>query len=398
MTHRSILEYAASLRGRYLAADKKGKGVILGEFCRVTQYHRKAAVRLLNHPPQMRALCRRGRPPQYGQDLRDALKMIWEASGRVCSKRLAPFIPELIVVLERFEHLRPSSELRQQLLQVSPATIDRALRPYRLSRLRYVRHPHIRGPSSGALSQQVPVETFRSFRQAPVGFLQVDLVAHCGLSLEGFFLYTLVGVDVATGWTECRASWGKGHSRVGGTLDALRRQLPIPVSHVHSDNGSEFVNHSFYDYCQRYALRFSRGRPHKKNDQAFVEQKNGYVVRGYIGYGRYASHAAFEQLNRVYALLRLHTNFFQPTSKLIRYAHHGSRIVKHYDRAQTPYQRLLASQVLDTAARQQLQAIYLSLDPLQLSQQIEVELATLWKLEAIDPHSELAQRLSLPTD
>lgn len=394
MTHRSILEYAARVRPRYLAAKKKEKGTILIEFCRVTGYHRKAAIRLLNHAPQTKSVRSRGRPPQYGKDLHDALHMTWEASGRVCSKRLAPFIPELITVLERFGHLLPNPQLRQQLLRVSPATIDRVLRPYRQSRLRYVRHPHIRSPSAGSLSRLVPVETFRSFRQAPVGFLQVDLVAHCGLTLEGFFLHTLVGVDVATGWTECRASWGKGHSRVGSALDALRRQSPLPVLHVHSDNGSEFVNHSFYDYCQRHDLRFSRGRPHKKNDQAFVEQKNGYVVRGYIGYGRYTSHAAFEQLNRVYGLLRLHTNFFQPTAKLLGYVHQGNRTIKRYDRAQTPYQRLLASNALDGTAQRRLHAIYLSLDPLQLCKQIEEELVKLWRLEAIDPKSELAQRLT----
>ena len=157
------------------------------------------------------------------------------------------------------------------------------------------------------------MRTFAELRGLEMGHLEVDLVLHCGMTVEGFYLTTLVGVDIATGWTECVPVWGKTQSRVGGSVDPIRRQVPFKLLGIHSHNGSEFINHPLYDYCRRHGIwlrhvydLFTRSRPYKKNDQPRVEQKNGALVRHLIGYGRYTTRTAYDQLAKIYALVRLH--------------------------------------------------------------------------------------------
>lgn len=167
-------------------------------------------------------------------------------------------------------------------------------------------------------------------------------MAHCGETTEGFHLFTLSAVDVATGWVECQAVWGKGQERVGSAVHHLAQRLSFPLLGLDSDNGSEFINHHLYAYCQRHRITFTRSRPYKKNDTAYVEQKNWSVVRRLVGYDRYSSRAAFDHLNRLYGLLQVYANFFQPVMQLQGKIRHGARVHKVYDQARTPYQRLLA--------------------------------------------------------
>ncbi len=215
--------------------------------------------------------------------------------------------------------------------------------------------------------------------------MEVDLVAHGGSSTQGFYLYTLCAVDIATAWVELDAVWGKGQVRVGGAVDHVRTRLPMPLVGLDSDNGSEFINRSLVDYCRRYAITFTRSRAWKKNDSAHVEQKNGAIVRRLIGYDRFASRAAYAQLTRVYQLARLHVNFFQPVEQLVTKSREGARVHRVYDRAQTPYQRLCAAGVLPPATRDELEALYQSLNPLQLRRDLEAALARLWTLATPDP-------------
>jgi hypothetical protein len=211
---------------------------------------------------------------------------------------------------------------------------------------------------------------------------KVDLVAHCGHRNEGFFLYTLCAVDVATSWVELAALWGKGHYRVGAAIHELRARLPMPLRGIDSDNGSEFINRPFYYYCGREGITFTRSRAWKKNDSAHVEQKNGALVRQLIGYDRYTSKAAYAQLARVYRLVRLHSNFFQPVQRLLAKQRDGARLRRWHDRAQTPFQRLCAAGVLSAETQRELEEIYERLNPLQLRRQIDHELAALWRLAA----------------
>ena len=196
------------------------------------------------------------------------------------------------------------------------------------------------------LRHEIPIRTFTEWDGVGPGFCEIDLVAHCGSSTEGFYLCTLCTVDIATAWVELEAIWGKGQERVGGGVHRVRQRLPMPLLGIDSDNGSEFINQSFYAYCQKTGVIFTRSRAWKKNDSAHVEQKNGAVVRQLIGYDRFASKAAYAQLARVYRLARLHVNFFQPVQKLVTKHRAGARVHRVFDRAQTPYQRLCASGVL----------------------------------------------------
>ena len=366
MTRKSIYEYAAAVCRRYLTASKGQKALILNEFCETSGYNRKSAIRLLRNPPKG-SPAGRGRPRQYGLDVLSVLKSIWETADRICSKRLAPFLPELVAVLEREDELRVSPEVRAQLLRLSAASIDRLLKPFRQ---RGLRRPYTPGRPS-TLKAQIPIRTFGEWAAVAPGSVQADLVAHCGESAGGLYLNTLVAVDVATSWTECRPVWGKGQERTGTAVHKIRQSLPFALKELHTDNGSEFLNEVLYPWCKKEGIRFTRGRPYKKNDQAYVEQKNWSVPRRLAGYDRYCSKAAYEALERLYELVRLYVNFFQPVRKLVGKERVGAKVKKRFDEAQTPYQRLRAAGVLEAEKGKALAELYGRLNPVRLRQQID---------------------------
>jgi len=377
MTRVSILEYVEAVRGRYFRVSKKEKGKILDEFTKVTGFHRKAAIRLIHRGNHTTTTKKRGRPKQYGAAVVGALRMMWEATDRLCSKRLHPFLPEMVTVLRRHGESDMPTEIEAQMRQISPSTIDRLLQPYR--RLGG-RRPFSTTKRGSLLKSSIPIRTFADWLDDRPGFLEVDLVAHCGESTVGFYLTTLCAVDVATGWSECIGVWGKGQERVGGAVHHIRQRLPFPLLGLDSDNGSEFINQHLYNYCQRHQITFTRSRSYKKNDSCHVEQKNWSVVRRLVGYDRYNSKAALEALNRVYYLTRLYVNFFQPVMKLVSKTRHGAKVHKVYETAQTPYQRLLQSGILSEAKRTELAATYHRLNPVLLLKQINDNLEQLWRL------------------
>lgn len=376
MGPQSIREYIASLGPRYRVASKAAKGRILDEFCALTGRHRKSAVRRLARPLRPRKGAG-GRPPRYGPEIVSLLTRIWEASDFLCGKRLAPFLEPLVEALERHGEVHIPSPLRSRLLTISPATIDRLLQSQHRAR------PHglsTTGPSPAAFAAQVPVRTFAEWDGVPPGALQADLVAHCGDSAAGFFLTSLVAVDVATGWTECRAVFGKPYYRVKEAVQWVEKDLPMPLRSFHTDNGGEFLNHLLLPWCRTTGIALSRGRPHRKNDQAYAEQKNWAIVRRLIGYDRYSSRQAYEELRAFYRVLRRYWNFFQPLRKLVAKTRHGARVTKRYDRAQTPYQRLLASGILTGAQRHTLITQYCQLNPMALRTELHERLQRLWRL------------------
>jgi len=270
-----------------------------------------------------------------------------------------------------------TAEIEDQLCRMSPSTIDRLLRPYR--RLGG-RRPFTTTKPGSLLKKSIPIRTFADWEENRPGFLEADLVPHCGESSEGFYLTTLCMVDVASGWSECIGVWGKGQDRVGGAVHRVRKRLPFPLLGLDSDNGSEFINQHLYNYCRREGITFTRSRSYKKNDSCHVEQKNWSVVRRLVGYDRYNSHAALEALNRLYDVLRLYINFFQPVMKLLSKTRRGARVHKVYDTAKTPYQRLLEAGVLTEARQQELAATYHGLNPVLLLKQINENLEYLWRL------------------
>ena len=376
MTRRSIMEYAEELKKRYFGASREEKGKMLDEFTKVTGLHRKAAIRLLNRPGPPGAGKRRGRPAVY-KGLTEPLRVVWEASDRLCSKRLKPFLPEMIKVLRQHGEQKIDASTAAQLCEMSPSTVDRLLRPCRKVGGR-------RGLTTtrvgSLLKNAIPIRTFADWQENKPGFMETDLVAHCGESAEGFYLNTLCAVDVATGWTECLPVWGKGQQRVKTAVHRMRQSLPFPLLGVDSDNGSEFINQCFYTYCREEKITFTRSRAYKKNDSCHVEQKNGNVVRRLVGYDRYTSQAAYECLGRVYYLIRRYINFFQPTMKLLEKTRHGAKVHKVYDTARTPYQRLLETDVLTQVKQTELAATYRGLNPVLLLKQINGNLEQLWQL------------------
>lgn len=376
MTAAAIEEYLAAVATRYRAASKRRKGQLLDEMCATTGLHRKSVIRRLGRRPA-RARRRRGRPRRYGPEVAAALVPLWELSDRLCGKLLAPLLPELLAALERHGELRVPPACRAALEALSPATIDRLLRPHRLPRRRV--GPRAGGPAA-TLRAQVPLRTFGEWRDVTPGAVQADLVLHSGARTHGFYLTTVVAVDVATGWTELQPVWGMGKQRVGTAVHHLRQRMPFPVHSLHTDNGGEFLNHVLVPWCRREGIHFTRGRSYQKNDQAWVEQRNWLAVRRRVGYERYASRAAYAQLQALYPLLCQQLNFLRPMRKLVGKARHGARVRKSYDAAQTPYQRVLAAGVLTPAQAHTLAAEVAALNPARLARQIDHGLDTLWAL------------------
>jgi hypothetical protein len=280
----------------------------------------------------------------------------------------------LVPVLEEHGHLQLSEEARAQLCRISHATIDRILRPLYAGEAPRGISTTKRGT---LLKHQVPVRTFADWNEIQPGFFEADLVAHCGRSVEGAFLHTLVLTDIATAWVECLPLRYRSQHAVIQALDQARRLLPFAMLGLDTDNGTEFLNAEVLGYCERERITFTRGRAYKKNDQCFVEQKNGAVVRQLVGYDRFEGERAYRQLAELYRGVRLYINFFQPSMKLKTKYRNGSRVRCTYDTAQTPFQRLRSS--LDANELKRLQSIFQALDPVRLLQQIEAMQDALWK-------------------
>jgi hypothetical protein len=358
------------------------KARILDEFVEATDLHRKSAIRLLNREEASAGSRRRGRPRLYDSEVAAALRVAWEASDHLCSRRLHPFLPEMVRVLKVKGELRLTEATEVQLGQLSARTIDRITRRWRRDRVS-------RGLSTTKpgtlLKNAIPIKTFSEWEDTRPGFVQADLVAHCGDSVDGFYLTTLSTVDVATGWYEPVAVWGKSQDRVGSAIHYVRQLLPMPMLGLDSDNGGEFINRGLYDYCARNRITFTRSRSYKKNDSCHIEQKNWSVVRRQVGYQRFSSKAAHEALTSVYMVLRLYLNFFQPVLKLTAKSRKGAKVHKVYDLAQTPYHRLLRTGVLTPQKTRELANIYDALNPVALLRQLEQAKQHLWTLADRQP-------------
>lgn len=389
MTEPARREYAAVMRARYQQADKRERGRLLDEYCRITGCHRKAAIRRLRHAP---GPPRRGpgRPPQYAAaELAPILERAWLASDQLSGKLLRPILPALLTALVTPPGRPVAPPVRAALTRASAATLDRLLRPLRRRR---PRQPRRLAPALASLRAKVPLRTWSEWVGVRPGALQGDLVLHCGESTRGRYCATLVAVDVATSWTDLQALLDLHHQRVTGAIQHLAQRLPFPLREWHSDNGSEFINAALLGWCRHRGIHFTRGRPYRKNDQAWVEQRNGLLVRRLVGYDRYSSRAAWAVLQRLYALLRLQHNFFRPVRKLLSKRRVGSKALKRYDAAQTPYQRVLAAGGLTAEARQALAAQFAALDPIALARDIQRTLDVLWKLaDTRTPRQEAAR-------
>ena len=371
-------EVIAVLRRGYAAAGWAEKGRLIAEAVAVTGYERRYAQRLLRQgtPYAGPRLRRAGRARQYGAEVTQALEVAAEATGWICGKRLAPVLAELIPALEQEGALRLDAATRAAVCGVSAATIDRRL----AARRRQHKPRGLPTTKSGSLLKSyIPIRTYTPWDEEAPGFVEIDLVAHCGTSSAGEYAYTLDAVDIATGWTECAAIANKSQLAVVAALQALRRHFPFPLRGIDSDNGSEFLNAHLVRYCATEKLTFTRCRAYHKNDQAHVEQKNWSVVRHLIGYDRYADPAAVAQLNQIYRLLHVYVNGYLPVMELVGKERVGARVRKRYDTPRTPYRRAAAAGVLDAPAAAAFAALLDRTGPLTVRRQIDVGSAALWE-------------------
>jgi len=371
MSQRSRKEYLERIWPRYQRAGWEHKRRILDEFCINGEYDRKYAIKLLNRP-----LGARQRPPgpmpMYGEAERQVLAYLWRQTDYLCSKRLKAALPLWLPHYERHQGSL-SLEIRQRLLRISPATVDRLLAPIRAKHA-----PHGRcGTRPGTLLRtQIPIRAEEWNVKEP-GFLEADTVAHCGQSLAGNFIWSITYTDIMTGWTESRAVWNKGAEGVLAQTREVEATLPFPVLGFDCDNGGEFLNYHLVGYFQKRnrPVAFTRSRPYHKNDNAHVEQKNWMHVRQLFGYDRFEDRSGLTLMNDLYTReWSWFHNFFCPSLKLCHKERIKSRWVKTYDQPTTPYQRLLQWPGLSEEKRKLLETLYRSLDPIALKATIEHKL------------------------
>lgn len=373
MAKQSRRDLIGKMRGRYRTAPWLHKGKMIDELVTLCDYDRKHVIKLLNAPEQRNPKAKQGSKAKYDEPVKQALQTVWYAANQICSKRLVPFLPELVDNMHIHGHLNLDPDTRRALLSISASTVDRLLRTEK----------HRIGKSTSTtkagnlLKNQIQVRTFADWDDVVPGFFEADLVAHCGGDTRGAFLNTLVLIDISTGWLEFIPLLQKNGDYVIAGLDVVKMLIPFPLLGLDTDNGSEFINQEMINYCESGNITFTRGRAYRKNDQAYVEEKNGSVVRRLIGYDRYEGQDAWQILTKLYRQLRLYVNFFQPSLKLLSKHRDGAHVNRKYDQAKTPYQRVLASEV-DATIKIRLTQQYQELDAVVLLTEIQKLQNQLW--------------------
>ena len=382
MSPKSKKEYLEAISKRYKNAHRSEKHVILDEFCAATGYHRKHAIRLIRgfkrftkpHPKP------RGPKPVYDSpELLKALKKIWLAANQPCSTRLKSLLPLWLPSYgPTFGELSP--QVLKDLVRISAATIGRLLKPVRIQ---YKKRGRATTKPGTLLRKQIPLKTNQWDETRP-GFLEADTVAHCGDSMAGMFAFTVDCVDIATGWTEQRAVWGKGETGVLEQLHHIEQSLPFPLLGFDSDNGSEFLNyHLLRHFTERKKpVQFTRSRAYHKDDNAHVEQKNWTHVRQWLGYDRLDNPKVVPFLNNLYTQeWRLFHNFFLPSVKLLAKERIASKTIRRYDPPKTPYLRVMESPLVTPATKKELSAKFNTLNPFKLKTAIEIKLKKIFQVQ-----------------
>jgi len=391
-------EYLKVLRERYLKAKtKKEKSQILDEYCRNTAQTRKYVIRNMQPRVDMRPKQRKKRNQTYDGEVKAPLAKVWEIFDYPCGQRLKPLLQTEMERLREFGELNIPDDVALKLRGISPATIDRKLKHQR-EVLHLERSKG--GPKPGSLlKQKIPIR-LTQWDTSEVGYVEMDLVVHCGSSTLGEYINTVSTTEVSSGWWEGEAIMGKSQESTFWALKQIRKRAPFEWKGLDSDNGSEFINEVLYKYCRRERLEFTRSRPSRKNDNAYIEQKNWTHVRKVLGYLRYDTVGELVIINDLYrGELRLYKNFFQPVMKLVSKERIGGRVKRKYDVPQSPYQRLMESNQIREESKRELEDIYLSLNPAQLKRSIDAKLDNLYhtyeqkgRAQQVDPRKRLVPR------
>jgi len=383
-------QYLKVLRERYLKAKaKKEKTQILDEYCHNTGQARKYVIRKIQPGVDLRPKQRKKRKQTYDGQVTAALAKVWEIFDCPCGQRLKPILE---VELDRLRHLgelRVCDDVALKLKTMSSATIDRKLKHQR-EVLHLLRSKG--GPKPGSLlKRKIPIR-LTDWDTSETGYVEMDLVVHCGASTFGEYINTLSTIEVSSGWWEGEAIMGKSQESTFQALKHIRQRTLFDWKGLDSDNGSEFINDILYKYCHREKIEFTRSRPSRKNDNAYIEQKNWTHVRKILGYLRYDTLAELIIINDLYRSdLRLYKNFLQPVMKLVSKERIGGSVKRKYDAPKTPYQRLMDSGQISEQTRKQLEMVYLSLNPAQLKRSIDTKLDKLYQAYEKKGRSEQAE-------
>lgn len=384
MTAMTKKELISTVKSRYLKADKQGKGKILDEFCQNTGYNRKYAARILQAGYDNNRVKGKGRKPRkkiYSSEVILPVIKIWELLEYPCGQRLKPALIPMVDSLTRCNELKISDGIKHQLETISAKTLDRRLKKERIIR----RLKRNRGTTrhGSLLKSSIPIR-ITNWDTSQVGFMEMDTVAHNGGDPSGEFIYSLDMAEIYSGWSEQCAVLGKGEIGVAKAIDNIKNDLPYDLLGLDSDSGGEFINWHLVRYCDRSKLFFTRSRPDRKNDNAYVEQKNNTHIRQRLGYGRYDTKEQLDAINDLYRNeLRLFDNFFRPVMKIaLKEKINNSVCRKKYDIAKTPCQRLLESKQISSKQKQKLTEIYLSLNPAKLKNIIDQKIKKIREMQS----------------
>jgi len=395
MSTRAAREYLQQILKRYHAAAKELKKAILDEFCEICGYNRKYAIRLLNNARRKKkSIHKRRRPGRHKKYdhpmLLEVLTCIWQGMNLPCAKRLKAGLPLWVPLYAPHFGVALSSLVLDLLASISASTIDRLMAA---RRGKHSKHGLATTKPGSLLKKHIPIKTNQWDEKRP-GFLEADTVAHGGASTAGMFVFTVNTVDIATGWTEPRAVWGKGERDVFLAIHSIESALPFPILGFDCDNGGEFLNHHLWKYFtgRKRPVQFTRSRPYHKNDNAHIEGKNWTHVRQYLGYQRFEVQQITHAMNELYTSeWRLLLNFFIPSVKLIEKVRQGSQIIKKHDSAKTPFQRILESPDINPQTKRQLQARFDSSDPFHLQEQVKIKIKHILELATSQPLSQKNQ-------
>ena len=359
-------QYLQELGKEYGRADAAGRGRLLDESEKRTGLNRKYLIRVLNHPVEARPQKRTRRGATYSAATVTALIQVWDIFEQPCGQRLVAILRRELGRLRKLGEVRCSDRVARQLEEISASTIDRRLRREKQVRhLRRNRNPNVQR----LIYQKVPVKVAAEWDTGVLGNVQVDFVAHCGRSSGGDYIHTISAVDIATNWWEGQAIPVRSQQASKEGLSQMAGRFPFGLRELHPDNDTALVNDLLWDWCQGRRIRLSRSRPYKKNDNAWVEQKNWTHVRKVVGYRRFDTTAELRTLNEIYGVLRLYKNYCLPTIRLQSKEREGGKIRRRYEAPCTPYQRVLASRQVDGKTKGQLRKIYAELNPAELHRQ-----------------------------
>ena len=377
-------KYIHKMWKRNREADKKEKGRLLDEIEAVTGLHRKSILRTINgRLSRKRRWKERGR--EYGVEVDDAIRVIARSLDYPCAERLQPNLVWMAEHLRAHAELQVSRETLEQLARISVSALKRTLKRVGRSepRLAY-RGP--KRPSNNTLRRRYPMSKI-AWDIAEAGHFEVDLVHHCGEVANGEYIHTLQMVDVATGWSEITAIFGRSHRAMADGFGYLLNRLPFPVIEIHPDNGAEFFNRVMLQYWKKRlpALQLSRSRPYQKNDNRFVEENNQSLVRAYIGHGRFDTEDQLKVLRQLHDHLWLFHNFFQPVMRLQQKEYITPQLYRRkFDRARPPFDRLKENNTLEESALYRLERLRSQTNPLALRKQIDDSIAHLLSLPALN--------------